>query len=314
MTCDDVRLTLAHTDPTRLSRLGFRDEDAAACRELIAALPQHPQRLERVAALAARLQERIGRFFDDNLPVRDDNGPASFDEGLDTLLALVAVAEQVHDFLTARGLSSELAWASLADLGQQVHVFRSMFGFFGLGTQAWCVANFTGRHLWLGRLQYTLEHDGDPFVGIHIPETGPLSPELVDASLALARQLVPVFSPNHGESEFRLTSWLLDPLIVGALSPGANMARFARRFEITADGDPDPHDALFFVFHTEPRLQPVDLSGLPRHTSLQRAVLAAPLEGLRVPTGRLRQTGQTITKAGDLVRPASPQRTSPAKE
>ena len=102
MTCDDVRLTLAHTDPTRLSRLGFRDEDAAACRELIAALPQHPQRLERVAALAARLQERIGRFFDDNLPVRDDNGPASFDEGLDTLLALVAVASIRAEYHTER--------------------------------------------------------------------------------------------------------------------------------------------------------------------------------------------------------------------
>ncbi|MDO5084513.1 MAG: acyltransferase domain-containing protein [Arachnia propionica] len=297
-----------------LAGLGFRDEDAARCRELIDSLPRHPERLARVAALAEQLRARIGRFHDDDLPVRDDNGTASFEEGLVTLLALIAVAQDVHDFLTARGLPDDLAWATLADLGQQVHVFKEVFGFLGLRAQTWCVANFSGRHLWLGRLQYTLEQDDVPFVGVHIPETGPLTPDLVDASLDAARVLVPRLFPEHPAQEFRLTSWLLDPLVIDALPPESNLARFARRFEIIDDGEPDPRDAFFFVFHTELRLQPVDLSGLPRDSSLQRAVLDVPVEQLRVPTGRLWETGQTSGRSGDRIRPTATQHTRHRKE
>lgn len=273
----------------QLPRLGLLAEDEHACRELITTLPQHPERLSRVVALSDQLLTRIGHFFDDDLPVRDNDGLTSFEDGLVTLLALIAVSEPVHDFLVSRGLPSELAWGTLADLGQQARVSRQVFGSFGLCTQAWCVANWTGRQLWPGRLQFTLERDDDGgcFVGVHIPETGPLTPEAVDASLSRARELFPRIFPEHPAPEFRLTSWLLDPLIVEQLHPESNIARFARRFELTDAGEADPHDALFFVFHLEPALQPVDLSALPGDSSLRRAVRRIPPDQLRVPTGRL---------------------------
>ncbi|MDO5093363.1 MAG: acyltransferase domain-containing protein [Propionibacteriaceae bacterium] len=286
MSSREVLAALGRAD---LARLGFRQEDAAACRDLIDGLAHDPQRLARVTDLAEILGARIGRFFDDDLPVRDAGGLAAFDEGLTTLLALVSIAEEVHAAYLRRGLPDEVAWASLADLGQQVHIFRSVFGFFGLYAQTWCVANFTGRHLWLGRLQFTLERadSGEVVVGIHIPESGPLLPVAVDASLAWARDLVPRLYPEFTSTGFHLTSWLLDPLIVAGLAPDSNLARFAARFQVIDDGEAGPHDALFFVFHRELSLQPVDFSALPRDSSLRRAVLAAPLERLSVPTGRL---------------------------
>lgn len=286
MTPETVLDALARAD---LARLGFRADDAADCRRVIATLPCHPERLSRVAELAGQLRARIGCFFDDDLPVREDAGMATFEEGIVTLLALVAVAEHVHDAQVARGLSSDLARASLADLGQQVHIFRTVFGCFGFVARAWCVANFTGRHLWLGRLQFTLERsdDGTPFVGVHIPETGPLTPAAVDASLAAAREVIPRLRPHHPVDEFRLESWLLDPLIIAGLDPRSNLARFVSRFEILDPGEPSHRSAYFFVFHKEWALQPVDLSALPSDTSLQRAVLDVPLDSLSVPIGRL---------------------------
>lgn len=286
MTPQAILAALARAD---LARLGFRDEDAAACRDLVASLPHNPEVLERVMRLAEQLVARIGRFFDDNLTVRDDAGLATFDEGLVTLLGLVAVADTVHDAQVTRGLPSDLVWAALSDLGQQVHVFRRVFGFFGFRAQTWCVANFTGRHLWLGRLQFSLERtdDGTPFVGIHIPECGPLTPEAVDESLSRAVEVVPLLLPGEPLPEFRMESWLLDPLIVKQLDPKSNMARFARRFTILEDGGHSPRSAYFFVFRKELSLQPVDFSALPAQSSLQRAILSIPLDQLTVPVGRL---------------------------
>ncbi len=283
----EVLDALARAD---LTRLGFRDADAADCRTLIASLADAPERLSRVVDLAGKLHARIGDFFSEDLPVRDDGGLASFEEGLMTLLALVAVSAPVHEAYVARGIPSEVAWRSLADLGQQVHVFREIFGFFGLCSQTWCVANFTGRHLWLGRLQFTLEQAeaaGEYACGIHIPESGPLTPSLVDESLAAAGDLVPRTYPEYPVTDFVLHSWMLDPDLMACLEPESNLARFARRFRLLGGSEPGLHDALFFIFQKEPRLQPLDLSALPRDSSLRRAALSRPLEELRVASGRL---------------------------
>ncbi len=284
MTANDVLDAIAAAD---LPRLGFRPPDAADFRGLAATLAHDTGRMGRVARLAETLRARIGRFFEDDLPVRDDGGLASFDEGLDTLLALVAVSGEVHDAYLRRGVPGDLAWRALSDLGQQVHVSRQIFGFFGLAAQTWCVENYTGRHLWLGRLQFTLERTlTGHALGIHIPEGGPLCPDAVDDALAQASAWAPRVFPEYPIDGFELHSWLLNPDVIGALPPESNLARFAARFELDGEAEGSPHDFLFFVFHVEPALQPVDLSALPRASALQRAVLDA-WEKLAVRSGRL---------------------------
>lgn len=278
--------TLTRAD---LERLGFRSDDAADFRRAVAELPSQPERLAGAEALAERFRSQIGQFFLDDYGVRDHNGPATFDDGLVTMLALVAIADDAHAEYARRGVPSDIAWASLADLGQQVHIFRKVFGFFGLFAQWWCAENFSGRHLWLGRLQFTLERDDEGhFLGVHIPESGPLTPESVDESLALARKIGARAYSEYQPRRFMLHSWLIDPGIVEQLHPESNFVRFARRFELTGESYPGWRDGLFFGFHFEPSLQPVDLSALPGDTSLHRAILRQfDGPGVRAHVGRL---------------------------
>lgn len=275
-----------------LGRLGFRADDAADLTRAIEELSRQPQRLARVARLSHRLRSQIGEFFRDDLGVAEGDGPASLDGGLITLLALVAVSEDVSRAYVRRGVSEELAWRSLSDLGQQTHIFRSVVGCFGLFAESWCAANYTGRHLWLGRLQYTLEQDDEGyFLGVHVPECGPLTPEAVDDSLVLARNIAALAFPEYAPTRFMLHSWLIDPGIGRYLDPTSNFVRFAQRFELTEERHPGWRDALFFGFHIEPSLSPADLSALPADTSLRRAILRQlDGPGVEVRVGRLRGT------------------------
>ena len=273
-----------------LYRLGFREVDAVDFAALRDELPSNPERLAGVEALATRFRSQVGDFFRTDLGVSEDNDLAALEEGLINMLALVAVAEDVHAEMVRRGVPDDVAWASLADLGQQAHIFRQVFGSFGLLARGWCASNYTGRLLWLGRLQYTLERDDEgTFLGVHIPESGPLTPEAVDESLAWARELAPRVFPEYAVDRFMIQSWLLDPGVAGLLNPESNFVRFAERFELTGDSEDGWRDALFYGFRHEPALQPVDLSALPADSSLRRALLQQiDGAGVRVLAGRLK--------------------------
>ncbi|MFT3888449.1 MAG: acyltransferase domain-containing protein [Arachnia sp.] len=281
-----------------LALLGFRPDDAAALRALVDDLGNRPALLARVATVREAARARIGDFDAGSAAVASAANPRVEEDGIVALLGLTAVAADVHAELTGRGVPSEIAWTSLADLGQQAYIHRVVHGRFGLSSQTWCAANYTGRLLWLGRLQFTLERDGlgatagrDTHVlGVHIPEAGPLTPEAIDESLRLAREIAfPAFA-DHGPRTFVLHSWLLDPGIVSDLHPDSNMARFARRFEPIGSPSPGDRDALFFGFHVEPGEEPVDLDALPQDTSLQRSIVRRLKSGgVSVCSGVLRE-------------------------
>lgn len=278
-----------------LDRLGFRPDDAVAFRQLVALLPERPDLAVRAAAVRAAVRARIGDFDAGGAAVEDANDSTSAEDGLVSLLALVSAASEVHAELTRRGVPDETAWVSLSDLGQQVHIHRIVHGEFGLSSQTWCAANYTGRLLWLGRLQYTLERDwlgatpeGGYVLSVHIPEAGPLKPESIDESLRLAREIAfPAFA-DHAPRTAVLHSWLLDAGVLAELSPESNMARFARRFVPIGEPSPGYRDALFFGFHIEPDGD-VDLDALPQDTSLQRAIVRRlKAGGVTVSSGVLR--------------------------
>ena len=62
-----------------------------------------------------------------------------------------------------------------------------------------------------------------PILAVHIPEGGPLTPSLVDASFSLAQGM---FSPTL----FVCDSWLLDPELSMVLPAESNICRFMNRF------------------------------------------------------------------------------------
>lgn len=260
---------------SRLAQLGFQPEDADEFRNGLESLDGAD--LQTIGRDLAALRAHIGRIGQRQNPVP---GPViEHVVGVDfpLLVALVAVSSEVGEELMRRGLSEELTRRTLSDLGQQVSVHRRVHGCFGFSDRDWVPANYSGSLLWLGRLQYSLENVPELgwVLGCHIPETGALTPELVDESLDMAARIATRVFREFPIQGVTCTSWLLDSGVLAGLPPESNLARFGSRFERFGEPRPDRRDALYFGFHRETRNgEEVDLSGLPRDTSLQRAVVA----------------------------------------
>lgn len=193
---------------------------------------------------------------------------------------LAALAD-VRRFHKQRGISDDISWATLSDLGRNLVRDRLLFGDGGLRTSGWLTLHFRGALYQLGRLQFNRMtvraahvadafREGDPVLGVHIPESGPLTHEAVDDSLARAQ---PFFARHFPETPTRLgicTSWLLDPQLADYLAPDSNIIRFQSRFNLVGEGHQGDADVLRFVFH---RIAP-DIEDLPQRTTLERAIVA----------------------------------------
>ena len=193
---------------------------------------------------------------------------------------LAALAD-VRRFHLQRGIPDDISWATLSDLGRNLKRDRLLLGDGGLRTSGWLTLHFRGSIYQLGRLQFNRVNiraahvadafrEGEPTLGIHIPESGPLTPEACDDSLAQAR---PFFSRHFPETPTRLaicTSWLLDPQLADYLAPDSNIVQFGRRFTLVGDGYDGDADVLRFVFH---RIAP-RIDDLPQRTTLERAIVA----------------------------------------
>jgi hypothetical protein len=166
-------------------------------------------------------------------------------------------------------------------MGLQLRINRRVHGHFGLDTWSWLTLHMAGNLFRLGRLQFhlirskhqdgpggSLPYGSDWILGVHIPEDGGLSPELVDASFTEARWFFPHYFPDKPATVATCESWMLDPYLVERL-PDSNIASFARRFTLDRCTDA-PTDAVYFTFRKR-GLE--NLDKLPRETSLQRIVL-----------------------------------------
>ena len=275
----DVRDRLVAPDlPERLRLLGFTEEDRAEALAAAAEVVERPDELAAVQGMAERLLPIVGRIgdaWDGSLPWpwRPEGTYSPHGAGVLEMLALLACADEVRTYHASRGVGVEDSWRALSDLGQQVLVHRLSYGRFGLHTHDWLRVAWSGALYWLGRLQFNVQRDpvvGDWVYSTHIPRTGPLTPEAVDASFAQARRFFAEHFGDYPVVSFHCCSWLLDPELAAALPATSNMASFQRRWELEGDPVNGDTDAVFFTFSRRP---PVDHAALPRDTTLQRAIL-----------------------------------------
>lgn len=193
-----------------------------------------------------------------------------------------AAAPAVADLHRRWGLPDEVTWATLANVGRNVGLHRRIYG--GPGVQApwWLVLHYRGMLVHIGRLQYLRARAGfsaagapfaagDPVLDLHIPPTGPLVPDAVDASLAEARATFGRVFPADDSPWGVCSSWLLDPTLAEVLPGDSNIVRFQRRFHLDPDwARPGDESIVEFVFrrvHT-----PVDELP-PATTTLERAIV-----------------------------------------
>jgi hypothetical protein len=226
-----------------------------------------------VAPLVAALERSLGSFGD--VPV--DPGEA---DPLAWLHAYLLFTPTLVAWHRSQRVPDEVTRATLADLGRHLAISRRVTGGFSFQTWDWLQHHLTGQLFALGRLQFELRRSGRPVDSVasaedwtlaaHIPEAGPLSPALVDTSLARAREFFAAHFPDRPARVVTCDSWMLDPYLAENLDPRSNTSAFARRF--TPIGPPTEGDteALYFVFRTRDLGR---VGELPRETSLQRLVL-----------------------------------------
>ncbi|QFZ18684.1 acyltransferase domain-containing protein [Saccharothrix syringae] len=258
--------------PAILARLAVRPDDAA---EIMAGWPDlgsplwTPELrwlLDRSTALVrADLGGHGWLVPGPELP--RDRGPAWRHLYVYAYLALVEVAVGYH---RDHGIAEAVSWTTLADLGRNLAVDRRMRGEGWPVMQSWLTLHARGGLYELGRLQY---QRGDTTLGLHIPESGPLTPQAVEASLDQARAFFPRHFPDEHYTTFSCGSWLLDPQLLDYLPGDSNIVRFQQRFELEPYEQPEGIDAdvevLRFVFRT----LTTPLDQLPRRTALQRAAV-----------------------------------------
>jgi hypothetical protein len=253
--------------------LGFTDADRDATEKL---------EVDRtvVKEFAESLRRVLGTF-----PAEGDfKAPDDWRISLAMFLETLPDIRRYHQQL---GVSDEVSWATLADLGRQLSVSRRTNGEFGLETHWWATIHWSGMIYALGRLQFLLHQvpdskpvpgtePGEWVIGVHIPETGPLTPEAVDDSFAQAREFFPRVFPEYPVKTATLGSWLIDPYLLDNLPQESNMVRFGRRFTPYSEPTDSQDSAIFFTFRTHGLGH---LDELPQDTTLQRLVVRRIKEG-----------------------------------
>ncbi|MEU6236727.1 acyltransferase domain-containing protein [Kitasatospora sp. NPDC047058] len=218
-------------------------------------------------------------------------------DGTDYLSALlfVALAPHTRAYHRSLGVPPEVTRATLADLGRHLALSRRRGRSGGLRNPSWQTLHFRGELFQLGRLQFQRKRFTGPadeasaagpgawFLELHVPGCcGPLSPGACDRSLALARAFFARHFPAEPYRTARIGSWLLDPQLARYLPADSNIVRFQQRFTPLdppglpgRPGRPEDDDPLGFVFGDSRR----PLAGLPRDTTLQRALVDHLLAG-----------------------------------
>lgn len=268
-----------------LDLLDIDEVDRVAVERLLA----NPALATPTRKAARRLRARLGTYTEE--PETDASiAPEAW------LRAYIDETRATVAHLATLGVPDDVIRSTFADLGRNLRIHRRHHGSFGMETWDWLLPHYTGAMFAIGRLNYSVHRTalsvpgilaaGDWVVGMHIPESGPLDPAAVDASLQSAGRFFAEVFPDMHIKIGVCDSWLLDPHLVERL-PASNIAAFARRFSILGAGVEAPTEALFFLFRERDR-ERVQLEG--RGSSLERTVLDRydTGEAWRVPVGWLR--------------------------
>ena len=206
------------------------------------------------------------------------------------LVASMFFAILARERYEAEGLSLALWKHTMQDILYKCTECRLIYGITGTFVADWFLWFFQLRRFALGRLQFECingraDYDtktgrvlaADRRINIHIPRTGtPMTPEAVDASLALAADF---FRRRESLSKivFEIHSWLLYPAHMHMLREGSNIAHFAARFDTVDSGEYADYSSAWRLFDKNYEGDP---DALPADSSLRRAYIERMKAGL----------------------------------
>jgi hypothetical protein len=300
--------------PDGLNTLGVEPEDQAVVLTALEAMDAPAWRwlLERAYnAVRTDIGDTQGMRSMPNLPL--ELGPPARCFWIVVFICAVGDIRRWHQ---ARGVPEDISLDTTADLGRHIRLYRQRTGHTGLDTQWWISLHFRGGLFGIGRLQFAPYHlltgpagplfwyddatqtqlgygfrRGDPVLGLHIPEAGPLTPEACADSLRAARVFFARTFPEYTDAVVTCTSWLLDEQLRAYLDDDSNMVRFQHRFELVPGTRESDASAFHFVFGRTPDA----IEELQPRTRLERAIVEHVKNGghWHLRTGWLRLADQT---------------------
>ena len=210
------------------------------------------------------------------------------------IVVFLCAIDDIRRWHRAHGVSDEISRETLADLGRHTRLYRQRNGATGLDTHWWITLHFRGGLFSIGRLQYAPFHlltgpagplfwydepaaaalgtgfrRGDPALGLHIPDAGPLTRAACTESFHRARRFFQAHFPEFAEAVATCTSWLLDEQLLRYLDPDSNIVAFQRRFELVPGWRESDDSTFHFVFgSTRDRIDELE----PR-TTLEHAIV-----------------------------------------
>jgi hypothetical protein len=258
-----------------------------------------------LASLVTMIEAQRGDV-DATIPIWDDLADAGPPGRLFYFYLYVLCAAGTIHFLEAANCRADVIDSTMATLRRLAVIHDRKWHTLGVDPGWWLIPILRGELLRVGSLEFhrvnlgvgTLSPDpwyseeevdalgvgfrrGDPSLGIHIPEGTAFDPASLDATFALAREVLGAMWPVDARRLATCQSWILDRQLIDYLGPTSNVLAFQRRFHLLPRCEPigtDPNtEILEFVF----RAPGVALTDLPRDTTLERAVLDHIAQGKR---------------------------------
>lgn len=124
--------------------------------------------------------------------------------------------------------------------------------------------------------------EGDPVINTHIPEAGPMTPEMVLDSRRRAAAFFAKHLPEYHWKAFFCESWLLDPQLNEILSPTSNIAVYRKRSYLIPC-DLGEADTIWRCLGQQAVDHGVD--AVPHTTGLQKAIAAFVKSGRKFHCG-----------------------------
>ncbi len=180
-----------------------------------------------------------------------------------------------------KGIAEDLFWDTMKCFSRFTKEHRTSYGTYGFDRAFWVGRQLSMLLFRLGTLEYEMvTQENVRMISVHIPSDAALTPESVDASLAMAKDFFARHYPAFSDVPYFCHSWLLAPCLTHLLPASSRICAFQARFDIQRTY-PDAESYKQWVFQN-PRLAPAEFS---EKTSLQRAIKSYVLAGGKVGEG-----------------------------
>ena len=205
---------------------------------------------------------------------------AGVDPRMGLLLIFLAMSDTMHKRYREKGFSEDMFKGAVLDYKWKLLECKAWDGVWGILPFEWFDRFLDGTRPVLGRLQYEIVYSpmayksgeysiekSDPVVNMHIPSSGPLTPDSVMESFREAERFyAPLF--GGGAVPFMCSSWLLAPFHGRILPETSNIRRFGEMFDVVKVNPDEEGGCLVRIFNQRYQGDP---SVLREDTSLQRA-------------------------------------------